>query len=377
MDYLDSLKTTRPDLQDKLELMSDLFARRLWHQLTETVLHFVSDPSRAPQDGFVDLYERFITKFEGRLNQVRFAQIVSHIGNGLEPSRGIEFFNHVLRNRTRMGVEAALCVDLDIAVLKLQLGMLDEAKSTLEQARVLLDGMADSGVVVHSKYYRAASEYHKLAGPPEKFYHDSLMYISYTPLSEFTDAQRFALATDICLAALTGDGIYNFGEVLGTPILSALDKSENAWLKQLVMVFDRGDIEGFNKVVESNYEKYFAQPALASRNEMVKQKLVLMALMDMVFQKPPHDRNLTFDAIAERTRLPRDQVEYVLMRAMSAGVITANLDEVEGVARVSWVQPRVLGREQLVELRDRMTAWHGKVKEALIFMEGETPELLV
>jgi hypothetical protein len=33
---------------------------------------------------------------------------------------------------------------------------------------------------------------------------------------------RYSLATDICLAALTGEGVFNFGEVLATPILQVM-----------------------------------------------------------------------------------------------------------------------------------------------------------
>lgn len=378
MDYIAEQQAAHPDLREKLSNLGELYTQRLWHQLTDALMEFVSNPANKRDDNFHSMYERFISKFEGRLSQVRFAQIISSIGHGLgDPAQGMEFFRHILRNRTRLGAEAALCVDMDIAILNIQMGELEEAKSALESGRTLLDGMADSGAVAFSRYYRAASEYHKLAGPPEKYYHDSLMLISYTPISELSEAERFALATDICLAALTGDGIYNFGEVISTPILAQLDGTDNAWLKQLIEVFDRGDIEGFNRVVAANHERYFAQPSLSTRNEFVKQKLVLMALMDMIFERPPQDRSLTFDAIAQRTRLPRDQVEFVLMRAMSQGVVRGSLDEVEGVARITWVQPRVLGKDQLTQLRDRLAGWHTKVRDALVFMEGQTPELYV
>ena len=48
------------------------------------------------------------------------------------------------------------------------------------------------------------------------------------------------LATDIALAALSGEGVYNFGEVLATPILGALEDTPNAWLGELLRVFAAG-----------------------------------------------------------------------------------------------------------------------------------------
>lgn len=40
------------------------------------------------------------------------------------------------------------------------------------------------------------------------------MYLAYTPLETIPQAERYVLATDISLAALTGEGVFNFGEVV-------------------------------------------------------------------------------------------------------------------------------------------------------------------
>lgn len=57
---------------------------------------------------------------------------------------------------------------------------------------------------------------------------------------------------------------------------------------------------------------------------------------------PSGDRSITFDAIALAANLPVDQVELLIMRALSLGLIRGLLDQVEGTLRVTWVQPRVL-----------------------------------
>lgn len=67
---------------------------------------------------------------------------------------------------------------------------------------------------VHSAYYRLSSEYYKAVGPPDSFYRSALMFLAYTPLESIPQADRYTLATDISLAALTGEGVFNFGEVV-------------------------------------------------------------------------------------------------------------------------------------------------------------------
>ena len=71
----------------------------------------------------------------------------------------------------------------------------------------------------------------------------------------------------------------------------------------------------------------------------------------------------------------RTQVEWLLMRAMSLGLIKGVIDEVEQVVRVSWVQPRVLHTDQIRQLAGRLEGWAQKVQETLLYVEDQTPEL--
>jgi 26S proteasome regulatory subunit N9 len=71
------------------------------------------------------------------------------------------------------------------------------------------------------------------------------MLLAYTPLETMGEDRAAALATDMSLAALSGDGVYNFGEVLATPIVTVLEKTPNAWLGEMLRTFHRGDVEAF------------------------------------------------------------------------------------------------------------------------------------
>lgn len=51
------------------------------------------------------------------------------------------------------------------------------------------------------------------------------------------------------------------------------------------------------------------------------------------------------------------QVEWVLMRAMSLGLIKGIIDETEEFVQVSWVRPRVLDCQQLELLRGQLESW--------------------
>lgn len=131
---------------------------------------------------------------------------------------------------------------------------------------------------MHSAYYQVATEYYKESGPPESYYKHALMLLAYTPMEKMTKDAAVALATDMTLAALSGEGLYNFGEVeihhthfaciyhnysfsftmlwdlkvLATPLVSALEGTPNAWLGEMLRIFNRGDIEAFSALFAAN-----------------------------------------------------------------------------------------------------------------------------
>jgi 26S proteasome regulatory subunit N9 len=231
--------------------------------------------------------------------------------------------------------------------------------------------------VVFSRFYMATAEYRKCVGPPQEFYKAALMFLAYTPMEGLTAEQRYVLATDMALASITGEDIFNFGEVIATPILGALKGTPNGWLEDLVMALHRGDIDTFNGTIDAYRTQYFAQPSLAAKHEEIKKKVVLLCLLNIAFERPSHDRKIAFADIASRTRISLDQVEWVCMRAMSLGLLKGTMDEVQQEISVTWVQPRVLDKDQLALLRSQLDGWTEKVKSALLTVEDQTAELFV
>uniref|UniRef100_A0A453CVT8 PCI domain-containing protein n=1 Tax=Aegilops tauschii subsp. strangulata TaxID=200361 RepID=A0A453CVT8_AEGTS len=88
------------------------------------------------------------------------------------------------------------------------------------------------------------------------------------------------------------------------------------------------------------------------------------------------DRTIPLSTIAEQTRLSVEDVEYLLMKSLSAHLIEGIIDGVDGTVHVSWAQPRVLGIDQVKSLRDRLDTWVGKVHTTLLSVEAETPDLV-
>ena len=67
----------------------------------------------------------------------------------------------------------------------------------------------------------------------------------------------------------------------------------------------------------------------------------------MTFTRPATNRQLTFAEIAAETRLPESEVELLVMKALSLGLVKGSIDQVQENVHMTWVQPRVLDRQQV------------------------------
>ena len=391
MDWIETTCSLQPEAAGDLRHLGQLFEGKLYHEVTLALSTFVNAPEHQGRGRLLlELEANFLTKFEKNLNQLAYARIYGaivrssvEVAGVLTSAEGIGLLEAALAaKRERLGTEPSLFLEMEAALLKLHGkgeggDSLASVKAQLDEAKPIMDGLTGTtDTAVFQKYYAASSEYYKQAGPPEAFYRAALSLLGYAAVEDMPLGDRRVLATDIALAALAGDGVYNFGEVLATPILAALDGTPNAWLGELLAVFSRGDVDAFNALLGTHKDAYVAQPALVARSAFVKEKIALLAFMNLIFETPSHLRSLKFADIAERARLDNDQVEWLAMRAMALGLVKGVIDEIDAVVEVSWVQPRVLDEVQVRHLVSQIDTLSEKSTTAHGLLADQTVELL-
>jgi 26S proteasome regulatory subunit N9 len=193
---------------------------------------------------------------------------------------------------------------------------------------------------------------------------------------QMSPEEALTISFDLGIAALVGEGLYNFGELLEHPVVTTLEETEFAWLSELLRAFNAGNIAQYESLVGQHHAKLHQQPALLANTTFLNEKITLMSLTETLFQRigPSGERTISFDEIATASNLPVDQVELLVMRALSLKLIRGLLDQVDGTLRVTWVQPRVLQTAQINLMKDRLQTWCGTVNKTLHFLENETPE---
>lgn len=289
----------------------------------------------AHQDrNLIDLYNNFISSFEDKMNQLKFVQITSVIAQQFCPSipskaheveEAIMFMKEIETKKVwkEKGLEdeAMVVARMAVAELLIRHGSGENREKAFDYMKDvkenLLPNIAGSGAetVANSSYYRVACEYYKVKGPADEFYKAAIQFLAYTPQDTLDKVHQTGLAKDICLAALVGQNVFNFGEVIAQPILKILEGTEYDWLGRLLLIFHNGDIDGFAKLFEDNAKAINAQPMLRLNMGNLKQKIGLLCLMKLIFERPPEERNIDLEEIAEATKLESEQIEWLLMRA--------------------------------------------------------------
>jgi 26S proteasome regulatory subunit N9 len=73
-DFLaDQRDAAPPDLQPFFLSFEDFWERKLWHQLTDSLIEFFNHPESAPQR--LPFYETFILTFADKINQLRLVTL--------------------------------------------------------------------------------------------------------------------------------------------------------------------------------------------------------------------------------------------------------------------------------------------------------------
>lgn len=245
-----------------------------------------------------------------------------------------------------------------VAAVRLRLGQTAEARANLDACERILDTFDSVETVVHASFYRVRATYYQQQHDFANYYRTTLLYLACVELDNLTATERQTIAYDLSIAALVSDAIYNFGELLLHPILNSLTNTPHAWLRDLLFAFNRGDLHAY-QILQQHLE---ANALLREHQAFLYQKISLSALTQLVFSRAPQDRSMTFETIQRETKVQHDEIEHLIMKALSLGLLRGSIDQVAEVARVSWVQPKVLDRNGIEGMMKRLEEWSDGVE---------------
>ncbi|KAL7727839.1 hypothetical protein ACLKA6_019772 [Drosophila palustris] len=364
-------KTTNKDLAAEWTLIEELYNEKLWNELTIKLVTFVRHESLQDESALLQLYQNFISTFETKINPYGLIQILEVVVDNISDKKEAIDFLEKMKDKVKICDEAVWY--LQVMQGNLYLSNLNDLNATKKIIEELRDVLEEAGNVtpVHGKYYMLASQYYRRVGKHSEYYRCGLQFLGCS-LDGYPRDQWAQQAFFLGLAALLGDGVYNIGELLAHPILESLQNTENEWLVELLKAFNTGDINKFNDM-----KKIWSKiPDLAAQEVKLRQKISLLCLMEMTFKRSAIERAISFADIANETKLPAKEVEFLIMKALALDLVRGEIDQVAGVVNMSWVQPRVLNRNQIAGMASTLDTWMGAITSMEKLMENRAAEIL-
>ena len=245
------------------------------------------------------------------------------------------------------------------------------ARKDLDLCDTILESFDSVDSSVHASFYNINSDYYQQKREYASYYKNALLYLACVDVATLPKEEQKGRAYNLAVAALMSDTIYNFGELLLHPILDALKDTNHAWLRELLFAYNRGDLRAYDSL-SGNLSK---DTTLQQNQSFLRQKISLSALTEAVFRRPPHDRAMTFGEIRDETNVPLADIEYLIMRALSLGLLRGTIDQVAQVADIKWVQPKVLDMKQIAAMRQRLQDWDASVHQLGTWMEQSGKEV--
>jgi len=359
------------DVAQEWVSIEELYNKKLWHQLTLKLQTFVKHSCFAEGDGLIQMYQNFLADFEHRINHLSLVEIILHVIRQMKDAKEALEFMEKIKEKVKASDEAVVLCMTAMGNIHLQQRDMDATKKIRSEAETLLETL-DGVSPIHGRFYELSSNYFKLMGNHADYYRDALRFLGCMDLTEIPSSEQEERAFNLGLAAILGKDVYNFGELLAHPILDVLRNSQKQWLVDLLYSFNSGNIHRFDELKTH----WVQQPDLAANEFKMRQKITLLCLMEMTFKRAATDRQLTFQEIATETRLPVEEVELLVMRALSLELVKGSIDQVDKNVHMTWVQPRVLDRNQIGLMVQRLKNWSVDVKSMENLVEAKAADIL-
>lgn len=231
VDYLEKLQASHPALAEDVADMASLYQRKLWHQLTLKVEECFSKPDWSQGGLPLDFYNNFIAEFGYKINLLKLSQFAVHVAKSIsDPGKTLAFLQSVsdkLREqKLQRSEQPLLFLKMHVAQEQLEMGQVQECKATVGEARAELEQLADVDPSVSAAVYYVSSLYYKVKKDYAEFYRSSMMYLAFISSDSLAYDFKLPLAVDVGLAALLGEGIYNFAQLLMHPIVQVRSRAE-------------------------------------------------------------------------------------------------------------------------------------------------------
>jgi len=373
---LDSQITLFPHLEGKIQEMKSFYAEKLWAQLTESLLSVIEDEQVNQHQHLINLYNGFVKEFELKIDPIKFVQMAMRVSDQFPSSETkIAFLRNI--GEKLVDEQAKILNSLKIGLHLLYDNKVEEALLVIKDMQKKIEKMSDLDPLIYSYFYKLSARYYATKKNYEEFYKNGLQYLAYTHESRIRPQEKVEISVDMATAILVSKKIYNFSELLEQPVLKALKNTQHEWIYHMIEVYNNGNITAYEEALKKYQKHIEGNPVLINNVHVLNEKIRIMALLELIFQLPKNDRILHFQAVAKVSGLPFDQVEILVMKAMSLGLLKGSIDQVDSSVIVTWIMPRVLDTDRVRVMKDKIDQWNRGLDTLIKKVQKEENKMII
>lgn len=390
-----SCSSKTESLYRDLTILND---QKLWFQLTQKleVLFFDNE---------------FKTEITNKQKQLIFENFVEPIIMSLDDTKVTEFFIYILNNETEKSLEekiellnglknkllelddkkvnqndgyikrinSKIIIDCEMIQYKLQLNRLNESVDILKDALNTLENpLFENFVSIRAKlaYYKSILKLNKFNKEYNDYYYNSLLFIScYQKLLEdkYFNNDLYLKETilwanfkpELYYAILLADKIYHFNEILDNQWVNTESFNNDSAQSDKLEALLEGVVS--KHILEINSTEYTESinEILSLTNETSKEQLLkfliqkkaLVNLLGLIFNENASKKTLPFSEISKKIQVQENEIELLLMKAMSLNLLQGKINQVDQLIKITWIQPRVMTGKEVMVLRDNLVQW--------------------
>jgi len=359
---LTEFAAANPIVAQQTLALNDLYRNKQMHELSNKLIEYVSLQFFQEGNTLQKLYDQFISKLITTIDPLIYAQTIVIIAKSyIKPEDAIVFLDSIEISN----IEAKLYLQVGKGYYYLKQEAKELLRELINSSEKCLKTNSNIDALVHSYLYQLCALYYAKMKDFDNFYKYGLQYLAYTPEKLMSTEEKVRWSYDMGIAVLLGPNIYNISELLEKDVLKVLPQTQHKWLSDLLFTLNGGRITEFNNVLKVHSEIIGKQEQIMANMKGLSLKIRILQLIELIFLREKGSRNITFNAIAQALEIEMKEVEWILMKAMSLKLIKGEIDEIEGVARITWVLPRYLDKQRIAVMQSKFQGWREKTTKVM------------
>jgi 26S proteasome regulatory subunit N9 len=347
--------------------------------MTDVLLAYVKNnafDSSGTGNELLEMYNKLILKMNDKLAPLKYAVITIQCARQFESIEDAITFLEEAKVRLRLRGDAIKMLDIAQADKKLALGRHHDCFEQLSLIREEIEQLSDVDAQVFSSLAHVYSLYYKRKDDHENYYKSCLQYLAYTDSAEMEEAEKKELSIKMGMSIMLGKKVFNLSELLDKDIIHILVGTDFEWMFHMMKSLGTGNINEFNRIVQQYQEFISRFPNIVNEMTYLEQKVRIIAFLELIFELGKDERSIPFDRIAQTCQIESQDVELLVMKAMSLDLIRGTINEVDQVVHVDWSQPRYLSKNHLTIMANKINAWQDKLEQTIRLVENNSDELI-